>query len=185
MRFMSRCSALVVTVVVCGTTSGGGVMLVTNAQQGQTPATARAELKDAKGQTVGKAELTQAANGVLVRLTLSKGPSGARAFHIHETGKCDAPSFESAGAHANPAKAQHGFHNPNGPHGGDLPNLHIPRGGTLEVEFLAANVSLAPGANTLLDADGAALVIHQATDDYRTDPAGEAGDRVACGVVTR
>jgi Cu-Zn family superoxide dismutase len=184
MRLMPKSYVLsLLVVVLCGTVSGGGT--VADARQSPTPATATAELKDAKGQAVGKAELTQAANGVLVRLTLSKAPAGARAFHVHETGTCEAPSFESAGGHLNPAKAQHGFHNAKGPHRGDLPNLHIPAGGTLEVEFLASQVSLAPGANTLLDGDGAALVIHEATDDYRTDPAGAAGARIACGVITR
>jgi Cu-Zn family superoxide dismutase len=185
MRLMPRYAFVVLVVFLCGSAPGGEAALTTAARQSPTAAAAKAELKDAKGQPVGNAELTQAANGVLVRIRLSQAPSGARAVHIHETGKCEAPSFESAGGHVNPTKAQHGFHNAKGPHRGDLPNLHIPAGGTLEVEFLASQVSLASGANTLLDADGAALVIHEAADDYRTDPAGAAGGRVACGVITR
>lgn len=116
---------------------------------------------------------------------LAKAPAGVRAFHVHETGKCDAPSFDSAGAHVNPAKAQHGFQNRKGPHRGDLPNLHIPQNGSLDVELLLNGVSLKAGAGSLFDADGAALVLHADADDYKTDPAGDAGDRVACGVVMK
>ena len=147
-------------------------------------ATARATLKDLKGQTVGQAELSTTSKGVLVRLRLTGAPAGAHAFHVHETGKCDAPGFESAGGHFNPSKALHGFHNPKGPHLGDIPNLHVPAGGTFEIEMLVEGVSLDKGGNALLDSDGAALVIHESADDYHSDPAGNAGGRAACGVIT-
>jgi Cu-Zn family superoxide dismutase len=146
---------------------------------------ARAELKDAKGQLVGTATLSETPNGVLLHLNLSNAPAGAHAFHIHTTGRCDPPDFESAGAHFNPKKAMHGFLEVKGPHAGDLPNLHIPQGGKLTVEFLAEHASLTGKLNPLLDADGATLVLHASPDDYRTDPAGNAGDRVACGVIAR
>ena len=151
----------------------------------QARATARAELKDAKNQTVGQADLTDTPNGVLIRLRLTSAPSGVHAFHIHEIGKCDAPSFESAGDHYNPTKAQHGFLSAKGAHLGDLPNVHIPQGGALETEVLIDDVSLSAAGSTLLDADGAALLLHAAADDYRTDPSGSAGGRVACGVITK
>ena len=170
-------------IVMCCIALGLGVA-VADARK-DDPVTARAELKNSKGQPVGKAELTEATGGVLVRLMLSKASVGVHAFHMHATGKCDAPSFESAGAHLNPAKAQHGLQNPQGPHQGDLPNLHIGQSGMLDAEVMLPGASLMPGANSLFDADGSALVLHAAADDYKTDPAGNAGDRVACGVVMR
>ncbi len=142
------------------------------------------DLNDAKGQRIGRAELTETPVGVLVHLTLSNAPSGVRAFHVHGTGRCDPPAFESAGGHFNPAGAQHGFSNPDGAHAGDLPNLHV-GGGPTEMEILVPGTTLGSGGPGLLDADGAALVLHGAADDYRSDPAGNAGPRIACGVVTR
>jgi Cu-Zn family superoxide dismutase len=130
-------------------------------------------------------QLIDTPNGVLLAARLTRAPAGVHGFHLHETGKCDAPSFESAGGHFNPTKGDHGFYAANGPHAGDLPNLHVPADGRLELEVLAAGVSLAAGANNLLDTDGAALVLHAGADDYKTDPAGDAGDRVACGVIVR
>lgn len=148
-------------------------------------ATAKAELKDGKGQTIGTADLQGTPHGVLVKLHLTKAPAGQHAFHVHETGKCEAPGFKSAGAHFNPTKAQHGFENAKGHHAGDLPNLHIPENGQLEAELFVAGASLGGGQNDLLDADGADLVLHATGDDYRSDPAGNAGDRVACGEIKR
>jgi len=150
----------------------------------QDPPHARAELKDTKGQTVGHAELTDTPRGVLIRLVLENAPGEVHAFHIHAIGKCDPPSFTSAGSHFNPETSQHGFLNPKGAHAGDLPNVHV-QAGRAQVEFLARGTSLKEGANSLFDADGAALVLHAKADDYLTDPAGNAGDRVACGVVTK
>lgn len=146
---------------------------------------ARAELKNTKGEAIGTASLVGTPNGVLITLELDKGPAGVHAFHIHEKGACDAPSFESAGGHFNPDQSRHGYHDPQGPHAGDLPNLHVPPDGRLVTEVLADGVSLTPGRGSLLDADGSALLLHFGTDDYRTDPAGGAGDRVACGVIMR
>ena len=94
------------------------------------------------------------------------------------------PTFESAGGHFNPAGAHHGFSNPDGAHAGDLPNLHV-GGAPTEMEILVPGTTLGSGSTSLLDADGAALVLHGAADDYRSDPAGNAGARIACGVVTR
>jgi len=144
---------------------------------------ARAELRNPDGRTIGRAELRETPAGVLLHLTLTGAPAGVHALHLHETGRCEAPDFESAGGHANPGGAEHGLMNPKGPHAGDLPNLHVPASGTLELELLAARAELGDGEMTLLDADGAAVVMHAHPDDYRTDPAGAAGDRIACGVV--
>ncbi|HWL12343.1 MAG TPA: superoxide dismutase family protein, partial [Ureibacillus sp.] len=106
-------------------------------------------------------------------------------IHIHEVGKCEKPTFETAGAHFNPLEKQHGIENPQGPHLGDLPNIAPEEDGTVQVEFVAKNLTLEPGMeNSLLDKDGSAIVIHEDPDDYKTDPAGNSGTRIACGVIT-
>ena len=151
-----------------------------------TPIQAKADIKDAKGQMVGQATLTETPRGVQIRLTLIGVPEGTHAFHIHETGKCDPPMFTTAGGHFNPDHKQHGKDNPMGRHAGDLPSVTVPASGRLIVEHVEPMVTLKAGAaNSLFDADGAALVIHQAPDDNKTDPAGHAGARIACGVITK
>lgn len=146
---------------------------------------ATAILKDAHGRKIGDATLTETPHGVLIHVNLTEAPAGVHAIHVHETGKCEAPSFTSAGAHFNPVKAQHGLQNPRGMHAGDLPNIDVPENGKLTVEIVAHDTMLSPGTNSLFDADGSALVIHEKADDYHSDPAGNAGDRVACGVISR
>jgi Cu-Zn family superoxide dismutase len=143
---------------------------------------AGATLKDADGKEVGTATLTDTPSGVLIRLDLTSVPAGNHAFHIHAVGKCEPPDFKSAGGHFNPDKTEHGLENPEGPHAGDMPNIHVPADGTLNVEVLNVDAALS-GDFALLDEDGAALVIHAGPDDYRTDPAGDAGARIACGVI--
>jgi superoxide dismutase, Cu-Zn family len=143
---------------------------------------ARAELKNAQGQSVGIAELLEGANGLLITVRLHDISPGAHAVHLHETGKCDAPAFETAGAHFNPAGAAHGVLARKGPHAGDLPNVHVPASKRIDVDLMASGVRLR-GNNGLLDADGASVVVHAAADDYHSDPAGNAGDRVACGLI--
>ena len=147
--------------------------------------TARAALVDTSGKTIGDALLRETPNGVLLQVDLASAEAGVHAFHIHETGRCDRPAFESAGGHFAPGGAEHGLLNAKGPHAGDLPNVHVPRDGRLSFEYLIARVTLRPGDRSLLDADGSALVMHRDRDDYTTDPAGSAGDRIACGVVMR
>jgi Cu-Zn family superoxide dismutase len=151
------------------------------------PARARAEIKNADGQTVGQATLEQTAQGVLIRAAFTDLQPGTRAFHIHETGKCEPPKFESAGGHFNPAGRKHGYHNPDGAHAGDLPNLHVPDSRRLSVEILAREVSLGGdrAKGGLLAGNGTALVVHAGADDYTSDPTGEAGGRIACGVIQR
>jgi Cu-Zn family superoxide dismutase len=148
-----------------------------------TPSQASATLRDAEGRSVGEARLQQASNGVLVVLEFTNATPGVHALHIHEVGACDAPSFESAGGHFAPTGREHGILNPRGPHAGDLPNIHVPSDRHLTLEYVIPDVTLDPGPRSLLDADGSAIVMHAGTDDYRTDPAGEAGDRLACGVI--
>jgi superoxide dismutase, Cu-Zn family len=146
------------------------------------------KMVNAKGQEIGEATLTETPEGVLVRLTLLPNhpgiTSGTHALHIHEAGKCE-PPFKSAGEHFNPLSKSHGLLSDSGPHAGDFPNIHVPDRGGLTVEFVAPAVSLKQGKSTLRDSNGSALVIHAKADDYKSDPAGEAGDRIACGVIEK
>jgi len=143
---------------------------------------ANAQLKDTAGKAIGDADLVQTPAGVLVKLRLKGAPSGEHAFHIHAVGKCE-PPFDSAGPHFDPGGHKHGILSGEG-HAGDLPNLHVPQSGELSVEIVAAAVSLEKGKpNSLFDNDGSALVLHAGVDDYKSDPAGNAGGRIACGVI--
>jgi superoxide dismutase, Cu-Zn family len=156
-------------------------MMVTGIAEAQK---ARAELKDADGKAVGAATLEETRDGVRITATFTGLPPGMRAFHIHEVGKCE-PPFESAGGHFNPTGKQHGKDNPQGPHAGDLPNIQVTPEGRAKIDTTAKGVSLGAGKNGLFDADGSALVVHEGADDYKSDPAGNAGKRIACGVIGR
>ena len=143
----------------------------------------KATLKDAGGKEVGSAQLSQTPHGVLVRLTLKGIPAGEHAFHIHQTGKCE-PPFTTAGGHFNPGSKKHGVMAADGPHAGDMPNLHVPADGNLAVEVVNAAVTLDKDKpNSLYKPEGTALIIHAGKDDYKTDPTGDAGGRIACGVI--
>ncbi len=141
------------------------------------------DLVNASGEVLGRAVITQEATGVKVIADITGLPAGDYAMHLHGVGKCEGPGFTSAGPHFNPAQKQHGHLNPMGEHAGDLPNVTVgsDRRGRLEAE--RPGLTLKGGATPLLDADGAALVLHAAADDYRSDPAGNAGARVACAVL--
>lgn len=157
---------------------GVAVSLPTQAQ------TAKAALKDQAGKDVGTVQLVETPHGVLLKLALKGAVPGEHAFHIHAVGKCEAP-FTSAGGHFNPAGKKHGLAVAEGAHAGDMPNLHIPPSGDLMVEVLNGMVTLAKGKpNSLFDADGSAIIIHAGVDDYKSDPTGNAGDRIACAVIT-
>lgn len=146
--------------------------------------TATAKLISANNSEVGEARLQQTPNGLLIHLHLSHIAPGTHAFHIHRVGKCEAPDFQSAGGHFNPRKEGHGIVDKDGKHAGDLPNIHVPESGSLTLEVLATHMTLNQGKDQLFDPDGAALVLHARLDDYRTNPAGDAGQRIACGVIT-
>jgi Cu-Zn family superoxide dismutase len=140
-------------------------------------------LHNGTGEHVGEAKLLQTPHGVLLHLHLSACAPGTHAFHIHTIGKCEPPDFTSAGGHFNPDGNAHGLLNTHGKHAGDLPNIHVPESGTLTLEVLVPAVALKEGKTRLLDTDGSALVVHTGPDDYRTNPAGAAGQRIACGVI--
>ena len=139
---------------------------------------------DGKGQAIGMAGLQQTPAGVLIDLNVKGLSPGEHAFHIHETGKCDASDgFKSAGGHFAPAKNPHGLMMAKGPHAGDMTNQFVGEDGILRAQVLNPNVTLGKGKTTLADADGSALVIHSGADDYKSQPSGDAGSRVACAVI--
>ncbi|WP_432806510.1 superoxide dismutase family protein [Lederbergia lenta] len=148
---------------------------------GHTPVSVN--VLNTEGAKIGKASLSETKEGVKIDLKAEGMEPGIKAIHIHETAKCDPPDFKSAGAHFNPGHREHGFENPKGFHAGDLPNIEISDKGTVNVSIVAPNVTLQQGEKSLLDEDGSALVIHEKADDYKTDPAGNAGDRIACGTI--
>ncbi len=169
-RFGIRLTAILSTLFVAGTVHAAHHK-------------AQAKMIDAKGETVGIVHLEQNPGGLQVRFELRGLPPGPHGFHIHQTGRCETPDFKSAGGHFNPADKKHGLWNPQGKHVGDLPNLVVLEGGMVQGGALLEGVSLTEGKEALLDKDGAAFVIHEGVDDHRSDPAGNAGGRIACGVI--
>ena len=144
---------------------------------------AKATLKTADGKDAGAATLTQTPAGVLIALSVKGLPAGEHAFHVHAAGKCE-PPFTSAGGHFNPAGKKHGMMAADGHHAGDMPNLHVPASGELIVEVVNAGITLEKGKpNSVYGPAGTALVVHAGKDDYKTDPTGDAGGRIACGVI--
>ena len=148
-----------------------------------SPTKASADLHDATGKSVGTATLKQTGTGLSVHVAAKDLPPGIHGVHIHTVGTCTAPDFQSAGGHWNPTGKKHGKDNPDGMHQGDLPNLTIGADGRGSLDYTVPGVSLSGGAVALLDADGAAIVVHAQADDYHTDPSGNSGGRIACGVL--
>lgn len=165
--------AAAVTLTACASVEGGRNFLA-----------ARGALLNAQGSDVGIATIDRLPDGSMTLTLVTTGvPAGTYGAHVHMVGQCDAPRFTSAGAHWNPTSRQHGRLNPQGSHHGDLPNLLVAPDGRGRLS--AALQGAFDGAGGLMDADGAALVVHARPDDELTDPTGNSGDRIACAVLTR
>lgn len=157
--------------------------LVVAKEAKQKPVTVH--LQNGQGKDIGTATLWQAASGVSIKLNLHDLPAGDHAIHVHQNAKCEGPDFKSAGGHFNPDNKHHGLENPEGPHAGDIPNFTADAQGKAKTSITAPNVTLTDGPHSVFTGGGTSLVVHAKPDDGKTDPSGNSGDRIACGVITR
>ncbi len=161
-----------------------GLLLALMVLPSKSAAKTKVELKDAQGKSVGEVLLWDQGTGVGVKLELHDLAPGVHAIHFHQVPKCEGPDFKSAGGHFNPENKKHGFDNPEGHHAGDMKNFTVDARGKSSARLEDTDVTLKDGPHSLLS-DGAAIVVHAKADDYKTDPSGNSGDRIACGVITK
>ena len=169
---------------VAGATGAQGAAAATSpgAETTGSGVTARATIRDSAGRELGSVAIQDTVGGMIVTGNLRGLPPGPHAIHLHMTGLCE-PPFESAGDHWNPTNRQHGAENPQGPHFGDMPNITVSEDSSATIRVMTPGGALR-GSTRLLDEDGASVVVHAGPDDYRTDPSGDSGDRIACGAVS-